>query len=394
MKRIDTPTATEDHKFRDGNKSTGVQATQFNARWCNDIQEEICNVIKLFTGNDPIGGTQSEMASALLRSSLVFLEKNTANYLSLKAAVSKGSTPVIVDAGTSATTTSRSYYLPDANVIDKRDPTQNAGAFRFFNVDTVNKKIKILVYTENAENPTEMELSLNFATGLITQKVGTAGSSTDIQTGFFLSAVDLLLSNQFNEGGSAQVRKVQIKWDDASHDYDVVIDAGNIILGTGFPKILINKWMNGYADRVGTLQNEAGCIAIAMEINNLSDFYAEEIVLRPGSIEFWSSKDGTFKKVNEILMQNESLDDMLAVDGTSAGKVEWMKAKYWNLGQTRKVKNTSGSNVTVDSVLYASGQGQSITFRNGRYREFVCVGFASNPPGPDTATYLLPGDNY
>lgn len=321
--------------------------------------------------------------------------KATASYTALKDAFVIGRMPVIVDAGASSTTSSRRYYLPDTSSIDLRTPSQNGGAFKFYNVDTGEKKVRILIYAEGAESPSETELSLDYSGGIVTQKVGTQTSTTNLVDGFFLDAANLLLSKQYNEGGSAKTKKVGIAWDDSAHDYDIIIDEGNIVLGTGFPKVLFNKWMNGYSNdsRVGTTQNEAGVIAIAREINELSGYYADEIVIRPGSVEIYSSKDGTFAKVNRAVLQNESVDDMLSVDGTTSGKAEWMKAKYWQLGQTRKVKNVSGSSVVVP-VYSEAGVSQDITFRNNRYREFICVGFASQNQGADTLTYLLPGDNY
>lgn len=45
MQRIDTATAI-DEKFTDGNPETGRKATQFNAAWCNAVQEEIANAIE------------------------------------------------------------------------------------------------------------------------------------------------------------------------------------------------------------------------------------------------------------------------------------------------------------------------------------------------------------
>lgn len=393
MKRINTPTATEDHKFRDGNKTTGVCATQFNADWCNDIQEEICNFILMLTGHEPTGESQNEMALAALRSSIVVIEKVNASYSTLKNSVSNGATPIIVDAGSSESLSSKTYYLPDANVIDKRDPSENGGVFRFVNIDTVNKKLKVLIYSEGAENPTEVEIKLDYSAGLETRKVGTQSDTTNLFSGFFLDSKNLLLSNQYNDGGSVRTRKTSVKYDESAHNYDVEMDLGNAVLGDGFPKLLINKWMSGYSNRVASLQNDDSCIAIVKEVNDLSEYYAEEVVLRPGSIEFWSSKDGLFVKVNEVVFQRESLSDMLSVDGTTEGKADWMKAKNWKLGQTRKVKNVSGSNVVV-TVSSGDGSTQEITFRNGRYREFICIGFASQNPGNDTLTYLLPGDNY
>ena len=321
--------------------------------------------------------------------------KATASYAVIKDTLVSGRMPVVVDAGSSGNVSSMRYYLPDISSIDLRTPSQNAGAFKFYNVDTGGKKVRILIYAEGAESPSETELSLDYSGGLVTQKVGTQTSTTNLVDGFYVDAANLLLSKQYNEGGSARTKKVMIAWDDSAHDYDILVDEGNIVLGTGFPKVLINKWMNGYSNesRVGTTQNDAGVIAIAREINELSGYYADEIVIRPGSVEFYSSKDGTFKKVNQAVLQNESVDDMLSVDGTNSGKVEWMKAQYWQLGQTRKVKNVSGSSVVVP-VYSEAGVSQDITFRNNRYREFICVGFASQNPGADTLAYLLPGDNY
>ena len=45
MKRISTPTAVQ-NKFVDGNKSSGLKATQLSAEWFNQVQEEICNLLE------------------------------------------------------------------------------------------------------------------------------------------------------------------------------------------------------------------------------------------------------------------------------------------------------------------------------------------------------------
>lgn len=42
---IDTDTATQDHKFTDGDESQGVVATDLNAAWFNMVQEELQNVV-------------------------------------------------------------------------------------------------------------------------------------------------------------------------------------------------------------------------------------------------------------------------------------------------------------------------------------------------------------
>lgn len=52
MDRINTPNKAVDlfgagkHGFRDGNRSTGIEATEFSAAWCNLLQEELANVIE------------------------------------------------------------------------------------------------------------------------------------------------------------------------------------------------------------------------------------------------------------------------------------------------------------------------------------------------------------
>ena len=45
MKRISTSTAVQ-NKFVDGNKSSGLKATQLNAEWFNQVQEEICKLLE------------------------------------------------------------------------------------------------------------------------------------------------------------------------------------------------------------------------------------------------------------------------------------------------------------------------------------------------------------
>ena len=64
MKRINTPTATQDHKFRDGDRTTGLKATQFSAEWCNQVQEELCNLVKKWTGAEPTGLNDHELADS------------------------------------------------------------------------------------------------------------------------------------------------------------------------------------------------------------------------------------------------------------------------------------------------------------------------------------------
>lgn len=65
MKRINTPTAVGG-KFVDGN-GREQKATQFSAEWCNQVQEEICNLIKKWTGAEPTGLSDHELADAVAK---------------------------------------------------------------------------------------------------------------------------------------------------------------------------------------------------------------------------------------------------------------------------------------------------------------------------------------
>lgn len=52
MKRIDSANKSVDlfgagkHGFRDGNKALGINPTEFNADWCNHVQEELANLVE------------------------------------------------------------------------------------------------------------------------------------------------------------------------------------------------------------------------------------------------------------------------------------------------------------------------------------------------------------
>ena len=62
MKRISTSTAVQ-NKFVDGNKATGQKATQFNAEWCNQVQEEICNLLE--AAGVTVGGNDHQLKDLL-----------------------------------------------------------------------------------------------------------------------------------------------------------------------------------------------------------------------------------------------------------------------------------------------------------------------------------------
>lgn len=64
MKRISTATAVNG-MFVDGNRTLGQKATQFSAEWCNTIQEELCAIVELITGEAVTGLSNHEVIDAL-----------------------------------------------------------------------------------------------------------------------------------------------------------------------------------------------------------------------------------------------------------------------------------------------------------------------------------------
>ena len=63
MKLINTPTAVN-HRFVDGNREVGRKATQFSAEWCNQVQQELWNLIVAIKGGNPDGSSEEEAAAA------------------------------------------------------------------------------------------------------------------------------------------------------------------------------------------------------------------------------------------------------------------------------------------------------------------------------------------
>lgn len=70
MHRIDTPNSVPDlfgpdkPGFKNGNKATGVQATEFDADWCNSVQESIARVIE-HNGGELEKGDHNQLLQAI-----------------------------------------------------------------------------------------------------------------------------------------------------------------------------------------------------------------------------------------------------------------------------------------------------------------------------------------
>lgn len=70
MQRISTSTRATDlfgagkHGFKDGNQALGIAPTDFNADWCNQIQEEIANAIEA-SGAGLNAGDRAQLVDAI-----------------------------------------------------------------------------------------------------------------------------------------------------------------------------------------------------------------------------------------------------------------------------------------------------------------------------------------
>lgn len=64
MHRIDGEGATSDHKFTEGNPSTGAVATTVTADWCNAVQEEIIAVLTA-AGITPAKANNGQLVAAI-----------------------------------------------------------------------------------------------------------------------------------------------------------------------------------------------------------------------------------------------------------------------------------------------------------------------------------------
>ena len=86
MHRIDTPTATPDSKFTEGNPTAGVEATVVTDDWLNSVQEELCN---LLTSNgvtlDKENNTQLQVLVAALLATKAAKNGSSANQFYAKA---------------------------------------------------------------------------------------------------------------------------------------------------------------------------------------------------------------------------------------------------------------------------------------------------------------------
>lgn len=64
MHRIDSPGATIDNLFTEGNPSLGIPATEVSDDWLNDVQEEISNLIEN-QGITLVKGQQDQLEAAI-----------------------------------------------------------------------------------------------------------------------------------------------------------------------------------------------------------------------------------------------------------------------------------------------------------------------------------------
>lgn len=95
MKRIDTTNKSVDlfgagkHGFRNGNKAVGINPTEFDADWCNHVQEELANLVE-GTGTALDVGDRTQIRAAI-QSMIVSAQKAVIiNLATFEASVANG----------------------------------------------------------------------------------------------------------------------------------------------------------------------------------------------------------------------------------------------------------------------------------------------------------------
>lgn len=139
MKKIATPTAV-DGEFVDGNRETGRKATQFSAEWCNDIQNEIWNLIRGLKGSDPTGESQDEALKAVNRHVVEYLTQENLTSAKIFEVLEAGKLPVlqIGGGGTSGYTKMYAYPVSFYKVTEGNDAGYRRAVFFRYSRDVDN----------------------------------------------------------------------------------------------------------------------------------------------------------------------------------------------------------------------------------------------------------------
>lgn len=152
MKKIATPTAVNG-EFVNGNRETGRKATQFSAEWCNDIQNEIWNLICGLKGSDPTGESQDEALKAVNRHIVEYLTQENLTSARIFEVLEAGKLPVLQIGGGGASGYTKMYAYP-CTFEKNNDGYRRAVFFRLSRGEVNNVVSNVLYWYEYVNIPT------------------------------------------------------------------------------------------------------------------------------------------------------------------------------------------------------------------------------------------------
>lgn len=153
MKKIATPTAVNG-EFVNGNRETGRKATQFSAEWCNDIQNEIWNLICGLKGSDPTGESQDEVLKAVNRHIVEYLTQENLTSAKIFEVLEAGKLPVLQIGGGGASGYTKMYAYP-CTFEKTNDGYRRAVFFRLARGEVNNVVSNVLYWYEYVNIPTD-----------------------------------------------------------------------------------------------------------------------------------------------------------------------------------------------------------------------------------------------
>ena len=275
MKRISTPTSVN-NKFVPGNRVTGRRATQLSAEFLNQVQEEICALIKKWTGSEPTGTSDHELADAFANLALFSMVTKHG-----KMSLTPSDIKFEYTDNQGAPVANRSVTLSYANSLEiAKDDASASFSPNGMSVD--NGVSLFRVYQKDghlaieAKDSKTSSSSRNFAIETETGKM---------EFGFTQTSS----SGRSSEGFSFDAHKFMSYKDSVSSS-----------TGQRY-RILVNQWMNfdsGINDYV--VEGLAGCVAVYTHTNNQSTHTVKEIVVGNGMVRFYEGDDSGLTLVKTL----------------------------------------------------------------------------------------------
>lgn len=322
MKKIATPTAVNG-EFVDGNREIGQKATQFSAEWCNDIQNEIWNLIRGLKGSDPTGESQDEALKAVNRHVVEYLTQENLTSAKIFEVLEAGKLPVLQIGGGGASGYTKMYAYPVSfyKVTEGTDAGYRRAVFFRYSRDVDNnaesnklywyKYVNIPVAGQGesyANGTVDLDFLDAIADLVITKKVASVSNSQGAYDFYELTNEYINLNFSFaTQGGRVDKSFYVRKYESGDvHRYDMYID-GNFDLSKGAIQI------SGNPETVNTNK---------LKIDN-------------SGLHFTDSGNNRIADIEPITM---SLSDFVELENND----NWTQASNWSYkGQSKRLFNNS-----------------------------------------------------